>query len=321
MDTTIEHLTTTTTDGWALPLRRVTSGEPKHGNPICIVPGYGMNSFILGYHPTGCSMEAYFAKRGFEVWSVDLRGQGDSEGPGGRPDYSLADLALTDLPAILTAISENTKCANPAAHLIGCSLGGTIVFATVGLGASSLAHSVIALGAPLSWVDIHPVLRLAFGSPRVARFMPHRGNRRLASFVFPLALKVPKSLHLYMHPEITDTSNYKVLLKTVADTSPTLNVEIARWIRDVDLRVDGRNVSTAVGAVKLPLLSVVANADGIVPVGSATSAHNRWGGDDKTVITVGDSERRFAHADLFISRYSEELVFEPITRWCEKRSS
>ena len=74
------------------------------------------------------------------------------------------------------------------------------------------------------------------------------------------------------------------------------------------------------GAAKVPLLSVVANADGIVPVGSATSAHERWGFDDKTIVTVGDSERRFAHADLFISRFSEELVFEPIASWCEQRS-
>ena len=320
MSTSVERHTATTTDGWTLRLRRVSNGSPRHSNPICIVPGYGMNSFILGYHPTGCSMEEYLAKRGFEVWSVDLRGQGESSGPGGKVDYGLADLGLTDLPAVLETISEKTKCKDPAAHLIGCSLGGTVVFVTVGLEASPFVRSVVALGAPLRWVDPHPLLKFAFGSPRLARFIPHRGNRLLASLIFPLALKVPKSLHIYMHPEITDTTNYKTLLNTVDDTSPSLNVEIAQWVQNVDLTVVGRNVSSAVGAVTVPLLSVVANADGIVPLASATSAHDRWGGGDRTIVTVGDSDRRFAHADLFISRFSEELVFEPIASWCEERS-
>lgn len=315
-----EHFTTTTTDGWILPLRRVSTGPPTHDHPIVIVPGYGMSSFILGYHPTGISMEASFASRGFEVWSVDLRGQGQSSHPNGRPDYDMSDLALTDLPAVLSAVEQHTRCPQPRAHVIGCSLGGTILFVNLAFRASPQIHSAIAIGAPLRWVDIHPLVKLAF-RPGVARLLPFKGNRRLAELVFPLALRVPRSLHIYMHPEHSDTSNYKMLLNTVSDTSRSLNVEIARWIGAVDLHVDGRDISDALRSADVPLLSIVANADGIVPRGAATSAHELWGHDVREVVSVGDARRRFAHADLFISRHSEELVFGPIADWCAHRSS
>lgn len=320
MQPVIEHFDTTTKDGWTLPARRVTVGTPNQPHPIVIVPGYGMNSFILGYHPTGTSMEAHLAKRGFEVWSVDLRGQGRSRHPKGRPDYDMADLALTDLSAILRLIDANSQVDGSSPHVIGCSLGGTIVFVNLALGKSNV-RSAIALGAPLRWVDVHPLLRLAFKSPWLARRFPNKGNRKLASLVLPLALKVPKALHIYMHPEISDTSNYKKLLNTVDDTSPSLNEQIARWVRSVDLSIGGQNVSAALADCRVPLLSVVANADGIVPHDSATSAHDIWGPATKEVITVGNERVKFAHADLFISRYSGEMVFDPIADWCAARSS
>src|SRR5262245_44639114 len=69
-----------TPDGWSLRLRRTVSPAHlgAHSRPLLIVPGYGMNCFIFSYHPRGTSMERYLAEAGFEVWTMDLRGQGQS---------------------------------------------------------------------------------------------------------------------------------------------------------------------------------------------------------------------------------------------------
>src|SRR5687768_4964909 len=85
--------------GWHLSLHQTVSPErfQKSLPPIVIVPGYGMNSYIFGFHPTGVSLEGHLAKAGFEVWRFDLRGQGDAVDHGGGDNYSLADLALVDL--------------------------------------------------------------------------------------------------------------------------------------------------------------------------------------------------------------------------------
>ncbi len=122
-----------------------------------------------------------------------------------------------------------------------------------------------------------------------------------------------------MHPEITDTSDYKTLLKTVEDTSRNMNRQMAQWIRSKDLILDGCNTSIGVRRADLPLLCVIANADGIVPAETALSAFEEWGSADKQVLVVGDTNRRFAHADLFISNFSEELVFRPLADWFEAR--
>ena len=64
--------------GWRLSLSRRRESTPPVGRPVLIIPGYGMNSYIFGFHPNGPSMIECFAMRGLEVWTVDLRGQGRS---------------------------------------------------------------------------------------------------------------------------------------------------------------------------------------------------------------------------------------------------
>ena len=121
--------------GWRLFLKRTVDTEafnPKL-RPLAIVPGYGMNSYILGYHPTGMSMEAYLASRGFEIWSMNFRGQDFTIREGGEKDYGLRDIALVDLPAALAGVRENTRTRTKKIDLLGCSLGGTYVYAYAAL--------------------------------------------------------------------------------------------------------------------------------------------------------------------------------------------
>jgi pimeloyl-ACP methyl ester carboxylesterase len=42
--------------------------------PVLLVPGYGTNSHLFRFHPSGHSLDAFLIQRGFEVWHVDLRG-------------------------------------------------------------------------------------------------------------------------------------------------------------------------------------------------------------------------------------------------------
>ncbi|MFC1708268.1 alpha/beta hydrolase [Planctomycetota bacterium] len=312
-----------TPDGWLLALKRVYRKDALNskGFPIALIPGYGMNSFIFGYHPSGLSMEAFFAERGFEVWSVDMRGQGRSLQPSGGQRYGLHDLAVVDLATLFRFIADHTLCDGKAVHALGCSLGGSLVFAHVALSGTDLVRSVVPMGAPLRWDKLHPIIRLFSYSPRLARWLPHKHLRELASVVFPLALRVPWTLHAYLHPEISDTRDYGTLLNTVNDTSPLLNQEVAQWLKDTDLCVGGQSISGLLPRVDRPLLCVVANGDGIVPAETCLSAFQQWGSQDKTVLVVGTAKLRFAHADLFISDYSQEHVFGPIAAWLAERNA
>ena len=297
-------------EGWRLSLKvrsdpaTLVPGRP----PLLIVPGYGMNNFIFGYHPSGLSMEAFFVKEGFEVWSVNLRGQGDSRCVGGSRRYGFKELALVDLPRVLEFIGSETRTGSSVVDGIGCSLGASFLYIY-------LAHhpedhrlrAMVSMGGPLRWENVHPAVRALFSSSRLVGAVPVRGTRKLARMVIPIAKKLPALASIYMNTNLIDLSEADQLVRTVDDPNRHLNREIARWIKTKDLIVDGVNVTHGMRRQRLPTLCVVANGDGIVPPAAALSVVLAMGKDRVDVLEVGDRENWFAHADLFISRLASGL--------------
>lgn len=307
-----------TGDGWTLDLRvyRDTEAFEPGLHPVVLVPGYGMNCHPLTYHPSGPSLTEHLAREGFEVWCANLRGQGRSARAGGPRRYGLAELSLTDLPATFDTVLAHTRTVTGQLIPAGCSLGGSVVYAY-------LAHhraehplaGLVAIGAPLRWDRVHPLVRLVFGAPRLVGRVPMRGTRHLARVAMPLVRRFPKVASVYLNAEIIDLDAADELVKTVEDPSPTLNREIAEWVRRRDLVVEGRDVGRALTGLDLPVLCVLASADGIVPPEAALSIRSLARPGTVEVLEVGDDETWFAHADLFVSRPARERVFVPIARW------
>lgn len=321
---TVEHRVPND-DGWELSLFQ-TWNEDRFDParpPVVIVPGYGMSSFIFSYHPSGSSLEGFLADRGFEVWRADLRAQGSSKPFGvgsGRhiDDFRLYDLAMTDLDVAIDAALDRTKTHASQVSVIGASLGGTILFTHVVLKANHRIGRMVAIGSPLRWVRVHPVLRAAFVSPALVGLVRLRGTRKLAEALLPrLARHMPWVLSVYMNPQLTDVSAASEMVRTVEDPNRFINREIATWMRNKDLIVHGVNIAQGLADVRVPLLSVIANKDGIVPRDTAAYAHEVIGATEKQLLEVGSDTIAMAHADMFISRESEERVFLPVARWLE----
>lgn len=311
--------------GWRLALKHRYDPDrlDPARRPVVIVPGYGMNGFVFGWHPSGRSMEHVWVERGFEVWTVNLRGMQPSHpGPGERADEGgLGDYALTDLDAALAFVVRHTATGQKAADLVGCSLGGTFVCTLVALKPEAPVGSIVAVGAPLRWERVHPALRAAFSSPALAGSLRVKGVRNIARLMLPLLAKTPL-LHIYMHPAIVDLTRYDILVETVEDPNPRVNGDIARWVRNRDLIVRDENVCDRFRSSRHSLLSVVAGADGIVPPETALSAHHLSGAsaDRRSILRVGTDSVPMAHADLFVSKFSEAWVFHPIADWLAAQS-
>jgi pimeloyl-ACP methyl ester carboxylesterase len=308
-------------NGWDLALVQswddaapAPAGGPRP--PVLIVPGYGMNSFIFSYHPRGLSLEGYLASRGLEVWRVDLRGQGDSVSTGGGEQYSLEDLALCDLEAAVGAVLERTRTGARQVSIIGASLGGTLMFIQAIMGRRERLARMVAIGSPLRWVAIHPALKAAFSSPWLIGLVRFRGSRKLAEVALPyLARFTPWILSVYMNRDVTDVSAAREMVKTVEDPNRFINRQIAEWVRDRDLVVHGTNISEAISRVDVPLMCVIANADGIVPRPTAIFAYERIGSRERQLLEVGEKDLSHAHADLFVSNHAQEHVFRPVADW------
>jgi len=305
-------------DGWQLELTRFSpaGGVASGARPVLMVPGYAMNSFILSFHPTGVSMVEYLVNDGLEVWTVDLRGQGGSRRVSGGGRFGLRELSLVDVPAAIRHVLQNTTTGADRLDLVGCSLGASMVYAYLAHHAQDhFADRVIAIGGPLRWDAVHPLMAAAFRSGRIAGAVPIVGTRKLARVALPLLKRMPALLSIYMNADEVDLTQADQLVQTVDDPVPWINRQIARWIRHKDLVVDGVNVTEGLGAVDTPVMVVLANKDGIVPVPAAMSVADAIGRDQVTVLEVGDPVRWAAHADLFIGEGAQERVFAPMSAW------
>jgi pimeloyl-ACP methyl ester carboxylesterase len=319
----VQHLVSNG-DGWLLALWQTWNPEKvvPGRRPVVIIPGYGMNSFIFSYHPRGLSLEGYLADAGFEVWRADLRGQGGSVRNGGRDDFGIYDLAMTDLAVVLDAIAGRTRVSSSGVDVIGASLGGTLMFIHAILKKNNRLGTLIAMGSPVRWMKVHPLLRLLFASPRLVGAVPLRGTRKVAEVALPFfARHTPWLLSLYLNPLASDMSTAKELVKTIEDPSRHINRELAVWMGKKDLIVRGQNISERMGEITAPLLCVVATADGVVPVETAKFAYDSVSSTRKQIVYVGDEQLAMAHAELFISNDAHERVFRPMAGWLLNQSS
>jgi pimeloyl-ACP methyl ester carboxylesterase len=319
----VERHNIVTADGWHLAARRVLlpgghGPQPAPGPPLVIVPGYGMNSFIFGFHPTGRSFMQALAEGGLDTWTVDLRGQGGSSYQGRRcpwaPRWGLAEHAFMDLPAVFEHICRVTG--HRRLDAVGCSLGGGLVYAYAARYGGGRLHRVVAMGAPLVMTGLPPLARAAgyLGPP--LGLLPMRGIRPLARYALPVLSRYARPLlDIYLNAELTDTSDPSTLSRTVEDPRRRINRELARWIRRRRLVLDGLDVAEGLRGLTLPTLVVVAMGDGIVNPPTCRSVIPFLGAGQVDELVVGGPDLHVAHADLFISRIADERVFGPIVSW------
>ncbi len=319
---TVEHLIPNGA-GWLLALTQSYDPDllvtPRR--PVLIVPGYGMNSFIFSFHPRGTSLESFLVAQGFEVWRVDLRGSGNSIRQRGSDSFSLEDLALVDLKIAIDAALERTRTTATRVDVIGASLGGSLVFIHAALHEAHRLGTIVAMGSPVRWVRIHPLVRAMFLSPMLIGLVRLKGTRRTAELALPLVARyTPWLLRVYMNPAASDVGAARQMVKTVEDPNRFINRQIARWMRDRDLVVEGVNVSEQLARLQMPLLCLAANGDGIVPLQTARFAYEQIGSPEKGLLVVGTDQLALAHADLFVSNEALELVFRPIADWLVRQA-
>jgi predicted alpha/beta hydrolase len=306
--------------GWRLALHRYRDPTrlDRSTRPVVIVPGFAMNAYILGYHPTGRPLAAYLADHGLEVFCVELRGQGHAHpvaGRGRRRGFGLADVGVVDLGAVIDAVPRYSALPEGPVDAVGCSLGATYVFMQAAWRPQAPLRRLVNLGGPLAWTTAHPFVRALAQLP--LGFPAMRGTRTLARLALPAVARVPGVLDIYMNPRICDLSRPESLVHTVDDPVARINFEIARWIRRRDLVLDGRNLTADLARVDRPLLTVVANADGIVPEAVVRTGDETIGApaSARRVVIAGDARTPMAHADLFISELAERTVFAPLAEW------
>jgi pimeloyl-ACP methyl ester carboxylesterase len=303
-------------NGWRLHMRRAPAPPTlAEGGvaprPALLVPGYGMNSFIFGFHPRGPSLMEHLASRGIDAYTIDLRGQGESARVGGSESYGLAEMSIADVGAGIAAVRERTG--SERIDLIGCSLGCALAFAHIACVPDAPIGSIVSLAGVVTWKKVHPLVKAAFFSPELAARVPFKNTRKTVRTLLPILSRVtPKLLGIYINAKSTDLSYADEMVKTVEDPVPQINREIAEWMKRKDLVVRGVNVSRALRDMKHPFLCVAGDGDGVVPKETCAATYEAIGSSLKEMLVVGGHEDPIAHGDLFLCNGAQERVYEPV---------
>ena len=141
------EFTVSSTDGWTLSLRRhhFEGRVDPARRPVVLVPGYAMNSFILGFHPGGQSLVEYPLQL---AWTSDGRPSGQrGRRAGWRRGRLTRQLAL-DLPRRSRACARKPVIRR---WMCGLPLGASMVYAYGPPSARPWGGSRHRDGRPLRW--------------------------------------------------------------------------------------------------------------------------------------------------------------------------
>src|SRR6185295_17956422 len=112
----------------------------------------------------------------------------------GNKRYGLAELAVEDIGASIAHALANTQTGAKTVDLVGCSLGTALAFAHVALVPDAPVHALVSMAGLVTWKEAHPIVKLAFGSPRLIWLMRMSNTRRFARIALPLLSRVAPSL-------------------------------------------------------------------------------------------------------------------------------
>ncbi len=268
--------------------------------PVLCIPGFATNSNIVAVHPDGVSLFDHLHAFGFDAWRVELSADG------------LAARALDELPDAIRHVQAETGAER--VHLVGGSLGGTLIYAALAHDPALPVDRVVALASPLDWVEKPPWIA-AFGrlGPLLGR-VPMRGTKLQARLALPLASRLaPGLLRIYLNVDHIDLERADVLFSIVEDPTPGMNLEISRWVRNGHLVVRGLAIGRAAASWPRPVLVVTGNGDGIAPPATCATAVAAFPGGEH--LAVGRPDDPWSHADLFVGHTARAEVFEPAAQF------
>ncbi len=313
----------TTGDLWKIRVCRYRKGR-TNGQPVLLVHGANVNQHTFT-SPKGGNLVEYLVERGFDCWTVDLRGCRSSEAPFERHRNQITtdDLLNYDIPAAIRLVQQETGYAK--IHYCGQSLGGMLLYAYVlKFGGDSIASGVT-LGSPIGFDGVRVgrspwMARLIKINPALAGevsrgLIPFALLFRASPLAFPMNMKnIARGLN---------TGHFYNMLE---DPLPGVLRDLITWIRTPGWRMDQGQLDVQEGlkTLDIPLFSVFAPLDPFVPIDKAKAFFDALPAEDKRILIASRElgcKRDYNHCDLAFGLEGPREVFGPIARWFENHSS
>ena len=320
------RLAARTEDGWTIAVHHRPAVQRRFREPVLLCHGLATSHLNLDFEPP-YSLALAFAQAGFEAFSVDWRGAGDSRPPPGRSrfDYDADDLIERDAPAVLERILGQAGAER--AFWVGHSLGGLVGYAVAGGPQGVRIRALCTIGAPVYFH--HP--RWLSRAMRLGTWLawPRAFRQRLVS------LACAPFVGRWTMP-FTD-----VLLNPVAIAPPVLRRIYANLVGSMAYRLlrqldgwshqdrfcsrDGTvDYRRRLSVITQPVLVLGGTADRLAPPSAVQAQAALLGSPDKTVMLFGteNGERlEYGHGDLLLGTGAPSEVYPRIVAWAEERAT
>ena len=315
-----------THDGWEIAVHHRPPGRRRFREPVLLCHGLATNHLNFDFSPP-YSLAHALAEAGFEVYSLDWRGAGDSRPPKGRGrfDFDADDLIEHDAPAVLDLVLGLTEARE--LFWVGHSLGGLVGYAVLGGAEAKRVRGLCVLGAPVyfhyprwlallmracTWLAWPIAFRQRLLSQACAPFVGHLTLPLSDVLVNPKAI-VPKVLRS-IYANLIDSMGYR-LLRQLDD-----------WTRhdrfcSRDAKTDYR---ARLADVTRPVLVLGGTQDGLAPPPAIKAQAALLGSADKTVMLFGRDNGdvlEYGHGDLLFGQGAPREVYPRIVSWVAERAT
>jgi len=329
----------TTSDGWKIavyhyPPQRAKKDKP----PVILCHGMGVNSYFWNVVPEN-DFPTYLSAKGFDVWSLDLRGNGSSHRKnrffrfvgfdlkrGGQDPYfwTVDDYVRYDLPAVIDFVRKQTG--REKVTWIGHSMGGMAMFAfltSMDKEETDEIANFVALGSPV--IMPQPPEKFVASLEEMPEWALKINAKYPAKSVAIAApsLETPLDV-MYYNKQNMDPERIARMYANVMDN---FQVGVIRQmnilVRSGDFKSHDGKYSYRENLPKIvcPVLFVAAKADALGTPMSLNLSFKEVSSEDKTYLLLSRANgyrMNYGHCDMIMGKYAPKEVFPYLAKWLEK---
>ncbi len=294
---------------------------------VLLVHGYGQNRYA--WHLPSRSFVNHLAHAGFDVFNLDLRGQGRSRKFGAPRPAVLSEYIEEDLPRAFEEVRRLSG--RDDMFLVGHSLGGLISYAAAPFAAQSI-RGLVTIGSPFHFTQGSGILRFfaqvvatldksgfEVGDTSLPLRMLGRSMTALRGYLesplYPVKLR---GWHAgAIEPEILAEH-----LKYAFDAaSIPVMFTMFRWSSGAfggkaGARGDGLSYAERFERCTMPLLVIAGTGDDLAPPDSVEPAYLVSRSPDKSY-----RELPLGHIDLLVGRDAPKTTWRMVERWIGERAA
>jgi len=344
----------TTEDGWQLSLFRYKPESiDKKKAPVILCHGLSYNNYFWDIDERH-SLAQYLAERGYDTWSVSLRGSGRSTKSGltvirniiavtanledlpnriyqtsfdfNKINWTVDDHIRYDVPATIDYVKEKTG--SDKVNWVGHSMGGMLMYAYLPEEENQEdVNAFVAVGSPLVFPSpLNDILEGFKKYPEIIKITNLAVARKSSGFIEGMtgaALDTPLNVLFYNRANMERNVIQKMFFEATEDIAPGVLDQILKSvIKGAFSSADGtRNYAEAIKGIRIPTLFIVGALDNMAPSETVRYGYEHFGSRDKKLRLFGrinGYSADYGHSDLILGESASEEVYPYILGWLNR---